>query len=407
MGTAEWAINVKLAPYNAVGDGVTDDTAAIQAAINAAVAAGGGKVFFPNAAYAIYDGLVVSGNNVFLEGAEATLLYRKATNDGIALDFNKTDSYLKNVGMWGLSIRKEAETWSLDKDSVGIRLNATQLGRFDNFDIINFDKGILLHGDYNKGTVYNTILPRLIFNNKINISFETESGSWCNENTIIGGELSCQSGHPDNHYAGTINVYLGHSAVNPINNNRIIGTSFESASDITKAIKCEALYNFFNNCRFEHSINIEFTQYGQDNILFYGRGLERANITDSGVRNCIYTREGIVLKGGTYDGAGVLKVSNSASVSALTAEFQAPDGTTVASIDGAGKVHAKRIEVETNGSFRFNVAGNPRDIFYSVGNPEGVIVAPPGSLCLNGAGGAGTTLYVKELGFSSTGWVAK
>lgn len=39
--------------------------------------------------------------------------------------------------------------------------------------------------------------------------------------------------------------------------------------------------------------------------------------------------------------------------------------------------------------------------------PESAITAPIGSLCINTAGGAGTTLYVKESGASNTGWVGK
>lgn len=41
------------------------------------------------------------------------------------------------------------------------------------------------------------------------------------------------------------------------------------------------------------------------------------------------------------------------------------------------------------------------------GSPEGVVTAPPGTLYLNDAGGAGTTLYVKESGAGNTGWVGK
>jgi len=49
------AINVKSPPYNAAGDGTTDDTAAIQAAMNAAnsMTAGTGAVYFPSGKYLI------------------------------------------------------------------------------------------------------------------------------------------------------------------------------------------------------------------------------------------------------------------------------------------------------------------------------------------------------------------
>lgn len=41
------------------------------------------------------------------------------------------------------------------------------------------------------------------------------------------------------------------------------------------------------------------------------------------------------------------------------------------------------------------------------GAPNGVITAPVGSMYTNRVGGAGTTLYVKESGTGNTGWVAK
>lgn len=41
------------------------------------------------------------------------------------------------------------------------------------------------------------------------------------------------------------------------------------------------------------------------------------------------------------------------------------------------------------------------------GTPEGVVVAPVGSLFTRTDGGAGTTLYCKESGAGNTGWVAK
>lgn len=46
-------------------------------------------------------------------------------------------------------------------------------------------------------------------------------------------------------------------------------------------------------------------------------------------------------------------------------------------------------------------------IRFGSGSPEGVLEAAPGTLYLNSAGGAGTTLYVKESGTGDTGWIGK
>lgn len=42
-----------------------------------------------------------------------------------------------------------------------------------------------------------------------------------------------------------------------------------------------------------------------------------------------------------------------------------------------------------------------------LGSPEGVVVAPVGTLYRRLDGGAGTTLYVKQSGTGNTGWVGK
>jgi polygalacturonase len=58
---ADNIINVKNPPYNAAGNGSTDDTGAIQAAINACVS--GGTVFVPDGTYMIQQKFYGSGNN--------------------------------------------------------------------------------------------------------------------------------------------------------------------------------------------------------------------------------------------------------------------------------------------------------------------------------------------------------
>jgi hypothetical protein len=65
-GGVRQAINIQQAPYSCVGDGVTDDTACFQSALDDAAAAGGKLVYAPAATYKV-TGLSVEGG-VTLEG---------------------------------------------------------------------------------------------------------------------------------------------------------------------------------------------------------------------------------------------------------------------------------------------------------------------------------------------------
>jgi hypothetical protein len=66
VGNTLKAYSVK--SYGAAGDGTTDDTTAIQAAITAAQNAGGGVVYFPEGVYLIRDTIFVTGDNISLVG---------------------------------------------------------------------------------------------------------------------------------------------------------------------------------------------------------------------------------------------------------------------------------------------------------------------------------------------------
>ena len=69
---------IDVSNFGAVGDGLTDDTQAIQNAINSASAAGGGVVYFPGGTYLLdsytqsthpwYFYNLLCGSNVLLEG---------------------------------------------------------------------------------------------------------------------------------------------------------------------------------------------------------------------------------------------------------------------------------------------------------------------------------------------------
>lgn len=89
----EW---VSVKDFGAVGDGVTDDTAAIQAAIDAIEAAGGGTIFFPYGDYRLSVtkgtndkyGIQIGGSNIKLKGEKGASIRRLSSDiSSYALSF--------------------------------------------------------------------------------------------------------------------------------------------------------------------------------------------------------------------------------------------------------------------------------------------------------------------------------
>jgi len=74
IGSSSVQYNVKAAPFNAVGDGIADDTVAIQLAITTAVA-NEGVVVFPTGTYKITDTLNITGTCVIVtDGASTSVI---------------------------------------------------------------------------------------------------------------------------------------------------------------------------------------------------------------------------------------------------------------------------------------------------------------------------------------------
>jgi hypothetical protein len=98
-------VNVK--DFGAIGDGVTDDTAAIQAAIDQAGSQGGGSVFFPAGQYLISATLSITQPNIALFGdaLECSYINRSSNFTGGTIYAKApTSSLLQNIGIYNLSI---------------------------------------------------------------------------------------------------------------------------------------------------------------------------------------------------------------------------------------------------------------------------------------------------------------
>ena len=68
---------------------------------------------------------------------------------------------------------------------------------------------------------------------------------------------------------------------------------------------------------------------------------------------------------------------------------------------------AQKLDVSGNIKTSGSLIVNGPTISSGAGNPNGLVIAPTGSIYLNTSGGAGTTLYVKESGVGNVGWVGK
>jgi hypothetical protein len=124
----EW-ISVK--DFGATGDGVTDDTAAIQAAINAAKGSDaniagksyqtmvGGKVYFPKGRYLVSSQIAINSWGVFFigEGLASTIHVASGGSfpNGAVFYFNNGVNYISNVGVVGLALYGNDQSVGLAK----------------------------------------------------------------------------------------------------------------------------------------------------------------------------------------------------------------------------------------------------------------------------------------------------
>jgi len=111
---------VNVQAYEAVGDGTTDDTSAIQAAIDAAGAAGGGFVFFPPGVYITTATITVNEDNVRLIGSGEGACIIRSTVAGEIIYFN---SDYVSVSQLNSSIESLTIEGDATNTTVGIKMD--------------------------------------------------------------------------------------------------------------------------------------------------------------------------------------------------------------------------------------------------------------------------------------------
>jgi hypothetical protein len=148
--------------FGAVGDGVANDTAAIQAAIDAVFNAGGGEVLAPAGVYLVTGLTLKNKVKICGDGQSATQLKRSATGGSVVTIANATSTTL--VGLERLSILNTGGSTANDH---GIFWQASPQGltwsEFSELEVTASGDGIALRGTDISGAIWNTFKDVRVF----------------------------------------------------------------------------------------------------------------------------------------------------------------------------------------------------------------------------------------------------
>lgn len=251
--------NVTDPQFGAVGDGVTDDSVAIQAAIDAAAAAGGGVVYFPQGNYVAQN--LQLPERVFIQGsgqgvstvelpanATANLFNAVPDNSGQFTDGGFSSISLSGQGPSG---QRNTQFDGISFANVPVSTNQFQVSRVD---IVGFRNGFYGTNDFG------TFMINCYIGNNVNgiVDFENPFIINCriNGNTIgLSGRLADalmvenyfssnlvgaepQFGHPFRQTTFTGNVFTGNSYIDLVidDQNTVTGNVFEGSLTSTPAL---------------------------------------------------------------------------------------------------------------------------------------------------------------------------
>jgi hypothetical protein len=409
--------------FGATGDGVTDDTVAIQAAIDAGST--GGYVYFPTGTYVISStitmqpGMIINSANAKLDG----------NYGGVLLSMGHQSKILGHMEIDGNDIAS----------SVGIQYGtgAVWQTHIQSAYIHNCKaEGVCLKSDSSSGVYYNTCDIIRIELCGTGMKFQTTTGiAKVNANQFgLVGVQNCTNGVIVDVAHGNSFTHLevescGAEATAPYGasgwgvdlvdadgfymnsgwleaNNADPGDQniqIANSPDVNDVVIFAVIDNFptslshtFNATR---SITINNGQYQ------WQFGATRISRMDIGSDGTAADDESVLdrlrVSGGMYayrHSAGSPYFFFTAPTASVGYEWRNNTSTLLARIEGDGRFKSVGAMFPQNTN-----AG----IYSGSGSPESVVSAAVGSLYMRTDGGANTTLYVKESGVSNTGWVAK
>ena len=319
--------------FGAAGNGTTDDTAAIQAAADAAFR-DGATLHFPAGNYRTTSTVRVRCG---LDGEAGKLLYYgTGTALVIGSDVKGTVTFREMFTLPHVRyMNRPTGSTAWDAGTLGVRaVNLNGCTVTVPF-VQDFEQGLVLDGN-GGGMAYNTVHLGSLWENRQNLVFTCTTDGYVNQNLVIGGRLQLsKTRNQVTRDPGAVQVKM--VAENPEggpNNNTFIGTSLESGGVPEFFLDMAGSYNYFINCRWESPGTVPYVRY---------RASAERNTIDSG-----YGVHRIVEQ---FDGnrvAGELRDTQGAYTRATLASSQAiPSGSSVP-ITAWGNQVGRRITQDTS-----------------------------------------------------------
>lgn len=247
---------VSVKDFGAVGDGVTDDTAEIQAAINA----GAGRVHFPAGTYIISSAIVIASPVVLWgDGSKASII-RQTNSAANGLDFN-FPTYVQGGGVEGISIEAGAGWMTAGfqgagSTGIGIRVKNSN-GKFvaKDYGVHNFNTAVSVNGCFytwwsNAEHLYSTTAALVV-----DTSDGTDVGS------IGAGNSFTDSKYSNFGFSGTNTGSVGIKLLSSGGDffRGIDATTFNNAVLVQPSAGKQVLYSFFDSVLADTCISDSWT----------------------------------------------------------------------------------------------------------------------------------------------------
>ena len=420
-GAVNRPINLKLAEivsvedFGAVGDGVTDDTAAIQAAIDSfTIYTQGCVTFVAGKNYAISDKISSNNRYIYLKGNTANLTL--TANSDYALELINGLCIVENLAIGKLAgvvsdcvllsgikhkisnVAPSASAWSVVFRLVGCKDTLISNITFDN-DVAS-TTGDIFYLDYSiSTTITNCVVgycnTALYISSLLHptLSYKSEGIIFTNNVTVNCNSAVHSVLTADLKIANNV---LGFNQVNGIlidngislyiTNNWIEGpvtdVAFNAISIGSGFTGAYVAGNYF--------INDQATPTGRSAISSNGAFVQFVNNHINGFNMGTLNQTSSYAFGNNLQGTGTVLGGSSGSFTISNASLNSSNG------------YSNFNQYLNNGGVNASTSWTT-----GAGSPEGVVTASIGSIYSRTNGGANTSLYVKETGTGNTGWIAK